>query len=422
MTLPEVLAELREQAAYEALAPHWEESMSLLGKEPPAFLSPEDFLTSREWSDLPAEADSLLRETAQRIREHPALLRLAWHCYRLLYYHLDYNEMGRWPTLAASLGEASGAYYMLIALGMIPLAREKHRQMGLPEEVSRATMTQLQAINEQWRSVTGQPLGYWRHTIYWLRNYVAGILFRVGRLEYMIKPLHDQIVVYRHKGSGAVIALAADGQQFDAEGYQPHPLPSEGIWSAILQETERDIIGFPISPLGMAVQKQVRLPKPDWELALKPGDLTLDMHIPGGGGMSLEKCRDSLQRAVPFFRRVFPDQPFQAIHCGSWIFNNQLEQIPLSSDNLVRFQRELYLYPIPSGNRDGLWFVFLQHEDQLDLAKLPRDTSLRRAVADFLAAGNRWRVGGMFFLTDDLARFDTQYYRSHWPPPDLGLE
>ena len=169
----------------------------------------------------------------------------------------------------------------------------------------------------------------------------------------------------------------------------------------------------------MAVRREVRLPQPVWECVLKGGDPTLDMHIPAGGGMTLERCGDSMRRAAAFFQRFFPGTACRAIACSSWIFNTQLEQIRLSSDNLVRYQRELYLYPTRSSGRDGLYFIFLQ--ENVDPATAPRDTSLRRGVADFLLAGTTWRGGRMFFLTEHLEHFGTQYYRSHWPPAGLGL-
>jgi hypothetical protein len=140
------------------------------------------------------------------------------------------------------------------------------------------------------------------------------------------------------------------------------------------------------------------------------------MHIPEGGGMELEACGDSMRRAADFFRVHFPHVSCRAIACSSWIFNTQFERIPLSSGNLVRFQRELYLFPVPSSGKDGLWFIFLTNE--VDPATAPRDTSLRRAVADLLATGERWRGGGMFYLVDDLPRFGTGHYRSSWPPAD----
>ena len=48
--------------------------------------------------------------------------------------------------------------------------------------------------------------------------------------------------------------------------------------------------------------------------------------------------------------------------------------------DMVLWQQELYLHPIPSGDRSGLVFVF--GKDDIDLNTAPRDTSLRRALLD----------------------------------------
>ncbi len=135
----------------------------------------------------------------------------------------------------------------------------------------------------------------------------------------------------------------------------------------------------------------------------------MDMHIPPGGGMILEICRASMRQAADFFPRYFPDRPAASITCASWIFNTQLDGIFAPEANLVRFQRELYLYPVPSTGQDGLVFIFGQDDPRPDTA--PRDTRLQRAILDFLAKGNRWRNGGMFFLAADLPHFGQGWYR-----------
>src|SRR5262249_3681877 len=158
----------------------------------------------------------------------------------------------------------------------------------------------------------------------------------------------------RHCDSGAVVALAPDGVSYNDEGYV---IPTEAVndtehgWTASIHRGEEAVTGFPISPRGMAVRREVRLPRPVWECVLKEGDWTLDMHIPAGGEMTLERCADSMRRAVVHFRQFFPDRPSRSFRCSSWIFNTQFEQIRLSSDNLVCFQRELYLFPTPSNGR-----------------------------------------------------------------------
>ena len=77
--------------------------------------------------------------------------------------------------------------------------------------------------------------------------------------------------------------------------------------------------------------------------------------------------------------------------------------------NRVLWQQELYLHPIPSGDRSGLVFVF--GKDDIDLNTAPRDTSLRRALLDHLVAGGSLINGGMFMLLEDFAHFGTQFYR-----------
>ena len=70
---------------------------------------------------------------------------------------------------------------------------------------------------------------------------------------------------------------------------------------------------------------------------------------------------------------------------------------------MVRFQREFYLIPIGLDGQGLLRSVFGDPPPQ-DLMALPRDTALRRAIADFVSAGKRLtpRAGGCFLLPEDL--------------------
>jgi hypothetical protein len=422
MRLEDALGRAQATEALEVMRPHWEESAASLGKDAPSFLQASEFLDYRRWCGFEPEVDAPLQEAAWRILADPALRHLAWHCHQLLYEHTDYNEMRRWPPLDKALGDLGGALYLLVALALTPRVLAVHRKMGVPDEVTRESLSQVCRIAGNYRRMTGGRLGVTLNTLYWLRHYTAGRLFRIGRMEYMIQPWDGSVEVYRRRETGEVIALAPNGTRLNAAGYVDGTggvFDTERGWTARLVADAEAVAGCPISPLGMALRREVRLPTAAWECALKKGDLSLQMHIPGGGGMSLERCGDSMRRAVPFFRGLFPAQPFRAVTCVSWIFNTQFEQIRLSSENLVRYQRELYLFPVPSSGKDGLWFIFLR--DPVDPATAPRDTSLQRGVADFLAAGNTWRGGGMFFMAEHLDHFGTQYYRSHWPPAGLGL-
>ena len=87
---------------------------------------------------------------------------------------------------------------------------------------------------------------------------------------------------------------------------------------------------------------------------------------------------------------------------------------------MVLWQRELYLYPIPSGDRSGLRFIF--GRDNIDIATAPRDTSLRRALLDHLQAGGRLIHGGMFFLCEDFEDFGSQVYQRYWRANAASLD
>ena len=143
--------------------------------------------------------------------------------------------------------------------------------------------------------------------------------------------------------------------------------------------------------------------------------MTLQLHIPFGGSMTLDACRESIQRAKRFFEEHFPDEPAVAITCGSWIFSPQLEDCLPETSNLIAFQRELFLVPSAAHGADGLWFVFLRR-GLPDFNTWPRDTSVQRAILEYLEEGHVWGSGRMLFLLDDASRFGQQVYRSSWPP------
>ena len=68
--------------------------------------------------------------------------------------------------------------------------------------------------------------------------------------------------------------------------------------------------------------------------------------------------------------------------------------------NLVGFQRFFRLVPVPGADdRQTLERVF--GGPVPDWAKAPRDTSLRRIVADQAASGLRWRMGGGLMMPED---------------------
>ena len=409
--LHEVLATLGIPQASELLAPHWQESLACLPDGPPRFLTRTSIMEICCYGGLGTEAAALLCETAETIRENPAFLRLAWHCSRLVYEHLDYGADGmrQWPDLDHVLSERSGLFYLLIALDMIPRTRERHRELGVPEEITRANCTNLCVHAERHKLATGR-WGTQQRLLYWLRYHTTGELFRLGRFQYMIKPFRGQLSAYRHRGTGAVVALASDGVTYSQEGWM---LRGEDTWAASFHEGDECVTGNPVSPLGHATQEEVRLDKREWQLALRTGDPVIEMHIPSGGGMTPERCIESMRMATEFFPRHFPERAFKGFCCTSWVFNPRFGTLLAPDANIRLFEQEVYLHPVPSGRRDGLYFIF--GTDDVDPATAARDTSIRRVMLAEIEAGRPLMTGGMFVLTEDLERFGEQFYREHFP-------
>ncbi len=412
MQLQDIAGRLSESVNPAALAPHWADTLAVDGSRPPDFLRAATIVALRQASGLPPAADAPLLATARRIAGNPDLRLLARHCHRLLYEHADYNRFSAWPSFQTALGENAGVFYLLILLAAAPLIRTQHRRRNIPEEITRATCDRRDAV-ERYRATHQGRWGADRRSLYWTRFYTNGDLYRLGRMEYMLRRFKGLVEVYRHARTGATVAFAPDGALYDAQGLAVKPAdgaaPPPGTWTARLTIAGGHIQGHPILPEGAAMPRQIRLPAEAWRRALGKDDWTMDMHIPPGGGMILEICRASMRQAADFFPRYFPDRPAASITCASWIFNTQLDGIFAPEANLVRFQRELYLYPVPSTGRDGLVFIFGQDDPRPDTA--PRETRLQRAILDFLAQGNRWRNGGMFFLAADLPHFGQSWYR-----------
>ena len=185
---------------------------------------------------------------------------------------------------------------------------------------------------------------------------------------------------------------------------------TDSCWQTVLKQSDSSTYGFPVAPQGCVQRDPVVLTETDWACVLEKGTPVLHMHIPAGGGMSMEKCAASLREADRFFGRYFPAPAVRSVVCSSWMFSPILEQILPSDANLTRFMRELYLCPAENlcGN-DALWFVFLQKH--VDPATAPRETSLQRAILSYLETGKTWHNGTMFFMLDDLERFGSQWYR-----------
>ena len=409
--IEKILSELDALEFLEAVKPHWEESLASFPDGVPDFLQPEQVRTNLQWCGFEAEFEPLLTGAARKVAATRSLLYLAWHYYRMVY---DYEtDPLKYVPLQKIMGDDWQIFYLLIALAIVPRIKTFHQGLGIPEQVTKECCLKVKNECDDYRRGRGGRSGIFNGELSWLKNYVNGALFfRLGRFEYWSKPFPYDFKVYRSCKDRRIIALAGPAWKINSSGW------IEGIgaetedasfWQTTLKQIGSSVHGFPINPRGFVEQNPVILPERDWECILEKGVPVLEMHIPAGERITLERCTESFRKAKQYFQRYFPAPAVRAIICSSWMFSPILEHLLPADSNLVRFMRELYLCPENSRSRSGPWFVFLQ--EPFNPATAQRETSLQRAILNYLQAGNLWRDGIMFFMLDDLDHFGSQWYR-----------
>ncbi|NOY81603.1 MAG: hypothetical protein GXP31_11460 [Kiritimatiellaeota bacterium] len=414
-----VLEAVGDTSALENVGRHWEESMAAMPPGSPEFLLDPVWRENVRWCGFEGELDEPLARAAAVIRGNEALRRLAWHAYWRVFLAPAPAAPVDWPEPVRHLGDDAGLFYLIVGVAGVPLVRRHHRALGIPENVTRETTQQVKRYcDDMYRAGNGGRPGLYQGQMGWLRHYTREKYVRLGRLEYWLGPNPYRLEAYRSIPTGRVAALAADGTRFTENGLilrDPARYREGEGWTATLLHGEHTTTGWLIDPDGFCTRRRVGLPTSEWTCVLKHEDPVLMMHIPSGGRMTPEACRDSLERAAAFFPEHFPDEQPRAVVCTSWIFSPVLQKIFPPEANLCMFQKELYLFPAPSGAWDGLWFVFLRRNRPDDLSELPRKSSLQRGIADYLRRGKEWYAGGMFLLMDDIPRFGSQFYRSNRP-------
>lgn len=424
MTLGEVLGTLQLTDFEEALTRGW----ARIAATRPAsltFLEPDFIRRACEEAGLAAAITDQALTTAARVRGDDALQALAWWYHVRLFGPADRRPRTReLPLLTAALGDEAGMFNVLILLSGTPHMRAVHRARGVPASVTRESITDLN-INlhtEDYLAETG-CWGIGNGILGWLLLTWWGELYRLGRLQFIPSNFRSPFHAYRHRSSGAVTALSDAGLTYRADGQRDGSagiFDPEGTWTSIVRVEDNAVTGNPVSPLGYVLREPITLALDEWAPVMGSTSPCLDIHIPAGAPMDFEQCGDSLRMALDFFPRHFPEKPFVGFACHSWILDTLFpDLLPLTS-NLVRFQREVYLFPIPHGGgviRRVFGHGFEEKDGTVsdaDRARLPRGTGMQRAFAAHLDEGGRFRGGGCFLLKEDL-NWGSEVYRRSRP-------
>ena len=362
-------------------------------------------LIQSKWNLLPA-----IRRVCRITAENPEAQILAWHLHQAFLHTGNVHGLSSLTLPVSMFGDDAGIFFLMIAVSAIPMIEKTAHRLGLPSRFAKESATwiggTIPAFAEAHNGLPGHDI---RQTS-WLKLTIDGELFRIGRLEFRPIPLPSYApAIYRNK-TGGIIALCPDRWTLNKEGFRVSHDSPHAVLQTTLNHCGGKITGTPISPFGHAlIKKQLSLDDTLWTPVVSPWDTVLEIHIPGGGGMTPDKVRRSLMDAVELFRQHFHKE-IPLFICASWILNPEWET-RLPNSNIVSFQREGYLFPLEIGSgTDGLFFLF-GREDGNPLS-YPVRNSAQRAMQNVLREGGTLKSGGMFLSVADLKDFGTQVYRT----------
>ena len=172
----------------------------------------------------------------------------------------------------------------------------------------------------------------------------------------------------------------------------------EGSWQADVVETDTYWEGYPFDEKGRVKKELVRLDKSEWELVLQKGDTVAQLHIPASGKLDMASVEDSLQQMREFLATYYPDYKYKAFACASWLLNPVLADLIGEDTNIVRFGRLFRPLTMKIHGTGVFYFVFKRPNNNFNLADLPENTRLEKALKDYYMSGHAvHETNGYFF-------------------------
>ncbi len=111
------------------------------------------------------------------------------------------------------------------------------------------------------------------------------------------------------------------------------------------------------------------------------------IHIPGGADLTEIGKAHSYQKAREFMKAYFPDYAEVPYRCDSWLLSPTLRQFLNPTSKIRAFQDDFLL--LEAGSQAMGYLKWLYHTVDPDLTKLSEDTSLQKAVKNFVLRGGK---------------------------------
>ena len=360
---------------------HWEEAKAIFSSNSIFFLEPDYIIESSRMLNLPQDAIETLVQYREQIVDDSLSKNLFLYLHYCLFHVSDYplSWITQWPSSINDSEAETDSFYLLLLLSGLKKLKQFYQDKSIPVNVFQDTIADMKRRVEHYQH-ENRRYGIAKNSITWFTNHFRGKLFQLGRLQFVLGFLMNEITVFRNKDTDLVMALSKKNLRKKGDG----------------------IVGNPILPNGKTIEKQTFLSFVNWKQVLTKGDPILDIHIPAGGSLTRELCRDSFKAALKFFPEYFPKHNFKAFACNAWLLDNQFQELLPASANIIRFQKEFYLVPISTVPKDIMKRIF--GSDFRNLNEIKPKTTLQKVALQHILKGYTFQGGGGFLLPEDVKR------------------
>lgn len=272
------------------------------------------------------------------------------------------------------------------------------RARNVPEDIIAATMQEYDFCVDKLLQNTGRP-AFDKGRFNWVRRVANNTMIRIGRFKYDLPAKRvSGIRAYRNAdGDICVLANGADvhysGKILGSAGCED----TSGSFHAEIEEIHDKIIGYPIVD-GLITNKKCELDKAQWSLCLSEDDNVVFVHIPPKESFDVAAMEASYARAREIFAKHYPDRPYSAFFCRSWLMSRDLRKVLKPTSNILAFQNKYIHYPCLCYGTQVFNNVFPEIGVPEDYNTLPEETSLQRNVKNlYLNGGYILNDNGFFF-------------------------
>ncbi|HIS98988.1 MAG TPA: DUF5596 domain-containing protein [Candidatus Faecaligallichristensenella faecipullorum] len=318
-------------------------------------------------------------------------------------FDLPKESIGSFRQALAHPEKPSPFSPLIELLPLLPELKRQYAQRNIPAQILFDTMRDVGV----WVRTHHRAHGEWGFSEQgWLKNHFGFKLFKLGRVQFVLCEGYVPAMVYERNGEIRLMApeqmrYRRDGQtdgtcgNFDSEAFTTR-----------LEQKNGTITGHLIHPDRGMVQRELSTLGPDWRLLYAPQTMVLDMHIPEEGPLDIPACIRSFYSAMDFFSRYFPETPFAGFTIESWLLGWPVAKALPGHLNLPRFQKLFYSVPIKEDMEQTLQRVYGHGHRPESAQGAPRDTTLRRVVADLWASGREiFGCGGFIPILEGKPQF-----------------